>query len=782
MKKKSIGIIVALSCFTCYLCSAQTMVQTLRGLILDYETGRPLHGATVSLTNNTIVTSADSLGAFEMKNVPLGRQLLTVSFIGYETVQLSEMISSGKESLLELRMRPLGKDMEMVVIKSGIQKNRPKNRMALVSARSFTIEETRKYAGGIDDPARLVSAFAGVATGNISDNAIIVRGNAPKGVSWRLEGIEIPTPHHFEGGNFAGGGIVTLFSSQLLANSDFFTGAFPAEYNNALSGVFDMNFRNGNPYRREFTLQLGTLGIDLSSEGAISAKSKSSYLFNYRYSTLGLLSDLNLIQTEQLFKYQDLSFKLNFPLKRGASLSMWGIAGIDNATEPLVKDSTKWQTDRDRIGFNWHTYKGAIGLTFKRPLGIHTAINTTVAGTFKDNKMNFQQLDFQYVQHPEMLLSEKNASLTVRGVVTHRFSNNNILKAGIEVKPMHYRQFVSSNKNYDPSTYKSFSDEVGRSMQYSLFASSTINLTKAFTLSSGLQFGQFSLNRSTSIEPRCGVRWQLNKSNSISIGFGMHSQPESFAFYLMKIFENNIQSMPNMRIRPAKAHHIVLAYDWQIDRNLRIKVEPYFQYLFDVPGTIDGTYTTINYKQEWFFKQKFANNTKGRNIGVDFTLEKFWANNYYYLLTGSVFSSTYKAANDVWHDTRYAKKFVGNILGGKEFVFKNKRNILGVNLRVNVIGGERFTPILIQESILNKRVLTDESRPFENQLPASFYGDVSITYRINKKRRSGIIAVQVKNIFGSPTYEGFDYNYHSKLIERTQSTAIVPAISYKLEF
>jgi len=108
-----------------------------------------------------------------------------------------------------------------VLTKAHTRKDKALNSMASISARSFTVEETRRYAGSMDDPARMASAFAGVATGNLQDNAIIIRGNAPKGVSWRVEGVEVPNPSHFSGGNVAGGGFITALSSQVFLISDF---------------------------------------------------------------------------------------------------------------------------------------------------------------------------------------------------------------------------------------------------------------------------------------------------------------------------------------------------------------------------------------------------------------------------------------------------------------------------------------------------------------------------------------------------------------------------------
>ncbi|HBZ37841.1 MAG TPA: hypothetical protein DEO59_04970 [Balneola sp.] len=206
----------------------------------------------------------------------------------------------------------------------------------------FTVEETQRYAGGLDDPGRLVPVFPGVnSTGGVQNNAISIRGNAPKSVQWRLEGIEIPNPNHFAGLSVAGGGGLTLFSAQLLSNSDFFTGAFPSEYGNALSGVFDINFRSGNRNKREHAFQIGINGLEASSGGPIKKNGSATYLFNYRFSTLTLLQPL--LPVEGRIQYQDLSFKIDVPTQNSGRFEFWGIGGLDLQTMEAKTDSSKWE-------------------------------------------------------------------------------------------------------------------------------------------------------------------------------------------------------------------------------------------------------------------------------------------------------------------------------------------------------------------------------------------------------------------------------------------------------
>lgn len=175
------------------------------------------------------------------------------------------------------------------------------------------------------------------------------------------------------------------------------------------------------------------------------------------------------------------------------------------------------------------------------------------------------------------------------------------------------------------------------------------------------------------------------------------------------------------------------------------------------------------------------NNSVVRNIGVDITFERFLNNNYYYLVTASIFDSKYKGDDNVWRDTRYDKGFAMNTLFGKEFMF-SKNRMLGVNLRANIMGGERYSPVNYAQSMQDKTIIYDETFAFEKQNPTVYNMDISITYRANKRRYSGVWALQVKNVLGSPMEEGYVYNYRTNKIEKSSSVVVLPVLSYKVEF
>lgn len=760
----------------------QTIVQTVRGKVYDVETQAPIPGANIAISGFALGGSSTTDGSFRVSNVPVGRHDIVATFVGYESATLPNMIiTSGKEVVLNIGLKQSVRLMEQVVIKGNTRKDRPINTMASISARSFSVEETRRYAGGLDDPARMASAFAGVTVGNIQDNAIIIRGNSPKGVSWRLEGVEVPNPNHFAGGNVAGGGFVSIFSSQVLANSDFYTGAFPAEYGNALAGVFDMKLRVGNNEKREYTAQIGVMGIDFASEGPFKRGGSSSYLFNYRYSTAGLLSKIGIIPSDQVPVYQDLSFKLNFPTAKAGTFSVWGVGGIDNNSEPVDDDSTKWKTNWDRLKGNWDLYSGATGVSHRYSVG-KSYISTTISASGTSNKMNQTRYDDLMQMRPNSDIKSNTSALTFNTYINSKLSTRHTLRAGLTVKQLFYDLDISSSTiDEKPDTYQNLVLEKGQSTLSEAYWQSRYQVSSAITVNAGVNASYFALNKNYSIDPRFSIKWQLASKHALTMGLGKHSQLEELRMYFVRTNKDGADHYPNKNLNFSQAQHIVVGYDWSISDKLRFKAEAYYQHLYRVPGIADSSYSIINFTQDWAFRDALVNNTKGKNVGIDLTLERFLTDGVYYLATASIFDSKYKGGNGVWHNTRFDKGYSFNILVGKEYELSRSR-VFGINARLNYLGGERKTPINTSESIKEKSIVYDESRAFDEQYPAIYYLDLTLSYRTNKKHYSGTWALQVKNMLGSPINSGYAYNYKSKTIEEQKITMVLPVLSYRIDF
>jgi hypothetical protein len=780
--------IILLALGTCILASSSTFgqefTQVLRGTVKDSETQVPIPFATISIHSleTPIGTTSDTNGVFRLEDVPVGRHDVQVSFVGYETQVIPElMLTSGKEIVLEIGLKEKVTQMEEVVIKAYTKKDKPINSMALVSARTFSVEEARRYAGGFDDPARLAGSFAGVATTYLDDNSIIIRGNAPKGLLWRLEGIEIANPNHFAGMTTFGGGGVSALSSLMLANSDFFTGAFPAEYGNAMSGVFDIKLRTGNNEHYEHAVQVGALGIDISAEGPFSKKSRASYLFNYRYSTFGLIKPI-LPEGTNVPIYQDLSLKINVPTKSAGVFSLWALGADNKIKFEAETDTSEWSYLEDPEFGDASQRMGAVGLNHRHILGPKTYLNSSYAVTADKTLFDEGVMDSSLDEYPTAHIDFVNHKHSITSTLNHKFSSRHNNRTGFVVNSLHSNTLLQ-HAPVPGEPLLTTARVNTRTMLYRFFTQSKFTLGTKFKLNAGIHSQYFALNEEFIAEPRVGVTYQVSNRHALSLAYGKHSRLEPLSIYFARVETGKAYETPNENLRLSKAHHFVLAYDLSLNQHHRLKIEPYLQLLYDVPVIQDSSYSTINMEADWFFTEKLNNSGTGTNLGMDVTLERFLHRGFYYLVTASLFNSSYTGGDGVERNTRFNSNYVCNVLFGKEWVLGAAKNrILGINGRLNVLGGQRTIPVDEDLSHRYGELIYDYSRAFEAQKPMVYHLNASINYRVNKKKHSSISSLQVMNLLGSEEHYGYRYNYRSDAIEEDAVAVVVPSISYKIEF
>lgn len=757
--------------------------QTIRGTAIDNASNTPVAFATVVVlnTNPLLVATTDSLGNFALKNVPVGRYDVKVSCVGYDALLVREvLVSSAKETFLTIQLKENVSLLDEVVVQPTVNKEQPLNSMATLSAKMLSVEEAKRYAGGFDDPARLATAFAGVA-GNTGQNGIIVRGNAPKFLQWRMEGVEIPNPNHFGDLQSFGGGLLTALSSQMLANSDFFTGAFPAEYNNALSGVFDITMRKGsNNEKKEHTIQVGLIGIDASSEGAFKKGGKSSYLLNHRYSTLGLLTPL-LPEGANTIKYQDLSFKLNFPTKKSGTFSIWGIGLTDNANNKPKTDSTKWKYLEDKENDEIKQYMGVLGISHKYFFKNNAYLKTTLATTTNGTVWDKQRLNAQLLLLPQSKISVVNSNFILSSFINKTFSSKHTNKTGIQLTGMSYD--LQLNKSFaTDAPPKEVVNSNGLSTLLAAYSSSSINITDKLLMNVGINAQLFTLNNNFTVEPRVGFRYQAAQNHSFGVAYGLHSRLEQLNYY----FNNSLktgETAVNKNLDFTKSHHFVLSYDWNISDLVHLKIEPYYQQLFSVPVVANSSTSFLNITSDWFFAEKLQNTGIGRNYGIDITIEKYMSKGYYYLLSGSLFESKYKADDGIWRDTRFNRNYVFNALIGKEWqIGKNKHKILSINTRVTYQGDNRYSPINIEVSKASKDVVFDESKAFSLQVEPSLNLHFTASYKVNRAKSSHEFALKILNLTQQADFNGFLYNFIDNKVDKNLALIVIPNLSYKIEF
>lgn len=760
--------------------NAQQLVQTVRGTVVDKDSQVPLIGATVILigaaSENGTVT--DLNGNFVLTNVPVGRHSFKISYIGYMPYVINEVyVSSGKEVFLNIALKESVTDLTEVTISAEIDKNVTLNSMTLVSGRTFSTEEANRYAGGFDDPTRLVSSFAGVSAPQIESNGISVRGNAPSMVQYRMEGVEIEYPNHFEGGDLLGGGFVSIFSSHVLGNSDFLTGAFSAEYGNALSAVFDMNLRVGNSSNYEHTFEAGIMGLTAASEGPFKKGGSSSYLVNYRYSTFGLVQGF-LPEGEGLPVYQDLSFKTNFQTKYGV-FSIWGAGAIDNFYLKAVEDSADWDMEIKREEIKTDFLPMMVGLNHVYAFKNQAYFQTALLYSYYHRKESMQWLGDNLQLYDMSKIDYKTNNFTVSSFFNKKFGPKHTNRTGFVYKLYNYAtDNYEAQERYGPMY--NVNNTVGNSSLIQAFSESKLSLSNKLALLLGLHYQMFTLNNKFSVEPRLSLRYEINNRLALSAAYGLHSRMQTLDFYFIRL-ENG--ETPNENLDFTKAQHFVLGIDYRISPNTRILINPYYQILSDVPVIQDSSFSVINLQDSHNFDQALVNNGTGTNLGVELTLERFLSRGFYYLVTAAFYDSRYVGGDDIDRNTVWNGNYVANILGGKEWAIgKKKTNGLSVNGRLYIIGGNRTSPVDLEQSVMDQTVVYDNNRLYEDQFPTTSRLDLTFSFILNKPKQTSTFSVQLLNALGSVINYSQQYNFVENTVVEMETTSMLPNISWKIQF
>jgi hypothetical protein len=783
--------------------------QVIKGKIIDKESRSTLIGANILQLNSNPIngTVTDIDGNFKLI-VPVGRISLKITYIGYEDISISELlVISGKETYLNIEMRENVSSMQEVVVKVRKDKIQTLNSMASVSARMLSSEDASRYAAGYNDPARMVSSFAGVSPAQDDKNDIIIRGNSPRGLLWRLEGVEIPSPAHFSDGEGDSGGSFCILSSSVLSNSDFYTGAFPAEYGNALSGILDLNLRKGNPEKYEFGFQAGVVGVEGSVEGPIKTFKGGSYLINYRYSNFQALSKMGLLDLADNAKapqFQDLVFNVNLPTEKAGTFSVFGVGGTSTAGEDGVKDSVQWNKDENLSEDELERhYMGVIGLKHIYNFSNKKAyLKTNVSGTYLSDTWDFGDLvtnrdtwykgsrSGDYTRFRSRYNEFSYPSIKFSTMLNHKINASHTIRTGFNFSILKFNMF-DEEYNWDKSDEENrpvYDVRVNKKETTSLsdaYLQWKYRVNQYFEINTGLHYMLFHLNNHSSIEPRVGLKWFVTENSSINYGFGIHSKVEAIsAYYSIVPNPDGSLNNPNKNVNFTRAIHNVLGYDLSISPNLRIKAEAYYQYLYDIPIKNDPNSTESSINATYGIPDTvYSNLGLGINKGLELTLEKFYSNNYYFLVTYSLFDSKYKPGNGKWYNTYFNGNYVTNWLIGKDFkVGSSKQNIFGLNAKLLLRGGYRYIPIDIARS--GDDAVYDYSKTFVDQMPYYMRFDLGIKYRKNNPQYSWIISLDVQNVTNRKNVLGYEYHEQNgkKRIENVEGLGLVPILNFRIEF
>ncbi len=773
-------------------CLAQSeLQQTVRFIITDKFSKSPIENVNViCLEKNNYNGVTNSSGELEML-LPIGRYNFAYSIIGYKTVSSADIIvNSGKQVILNIELEQKATNTKMVVIKGKKAKEKALNEMSIISARQFTVNETNRYAGTLGDPSRMAQNFAGVVSNGDKRNDIIIRGNSPLGLSWRLEGVEIPNPNHFSGVGTTGGSI-SILNNNNLSNSDFITGAFAPEYGNATAGVFDLKLKNGNNKTHEHMFQIGFNGAEIGSEGPINKQTNSSYIINARYSTLGLFSKLGInLGTTSTPKYKDLTFKLHFPTKKMGTIDVWGIAGNNDAISYSKDyDTTGTKLNPRPKGFDTYFYNWMLATGINHVYKLNNKTLSTLALTFT-NVGNRTKIDSLYNNDQQKAIwlnryfNENNFKLTYK--LGYKWNANNQTHTGIYIQ----KSAININDSLLLTSYNRYisllafngNTNLNRAyVQHILKPSNNINIV------GGLHFMHLNLNKNWSIEPRLAMQYNISNKLSAQIGTGIHYQTQALTTYFFNRTGtgNFVDSLTNKQLDFTKSKHLVIGTNYNFTANFHVKVEAYAQWLSQIPieNNSTSTYSAINEGTFYYNTTRpfMVNNGLGKNKGIELTVEQFFNKGFYCLLTSSIYKSTYKAGDNIWRSTAFDGRYSISALAGYEFKIKNK-NTFNINAKIALLGGRPYSPVDTVASMAIGEIRFTDTDAFSLRFPNYFRPDIKFGYRLNNKRYSQEISINIDNIINRQNIQTLEYDKIRNKVGYSYQVGLFPVVQYKIEF
>lgn len=767
-----------------------TSVRVVRGTVVDAVSLAPIIGVTVTLTRGDATIKGaitTSSGAFTLKGIPLGRYTLRVKSIAHEPYsQENVLVTAGKDVILSIALeeRLRATDAIVVSVDRSTDATLTNSDMAIVSARAFNVDDTKRYAGSLGDPSRMAQNFAGVVGANDARNDIVVRGNSPAGMVWQMEGMNIPNPNHF-GAFGTQGGPVSILNNNVLAKSDFFTSAFPASYGNGIAGVFDLRTRNGNDEKFEYVAQVGFNGAELGVEGPLWQG--ASLLVNYRYSTLALFDQIGLSAGTggAVPNYQDINLRFNTSVGDQGTLTVFAAGGTSDISffgADIDTAEANFYGDENRnILVDYRT--GWAGVRYDHRLDENTLASLTIGASALDNNFGGDSLDWQTKSpYRDQEASFTTTTLSAVGSLRHKLSAATTLVGGFLIDRR--SADLLDRTDIGLSTERDNVRVAESDVLTQFYVTARHRLSQELSATVGIHTQQSTLGDDFAVEPRLGLAWYVGNGVSIHGGYGLHSQTQPLYTYYVQTPTQQGPQRTNSSLGFTRAHHAVIGTDWFVEETWRFKLEAYYQSLFDVPVTIrSSSYAAINSGTDFApdTQDSLINNGTGRNIGLELTAEHSFRDGFFALATVSVFDSKYKGSDGIERNTAYNMNYAANLLVGKEFNLTD-RSVFTVSIRLAATGGRLLTPLDVNASKRQTEAVFDESRAFSERQPAYFRADVKLGYRVDFGAATMEFSVDLQNVSNAENVFLQRYNPRTNTIATEFQQGFLPVPTFRLTF
>lgn len=746
---------------------AQEITQSVKGQVRDRVTGAPVVQASIALFQNDVLvtgTSTDATGSFVFATAP-GRYRLIISFTGYQSEEQELLVIAGKQSNVQIVLNEVAQVLNEVVVETPY--------LPEPGVTSLSIEKTLRVPANFFDPVRMLVSYPGVVTANDQANSIVVRGYSPNALLWRLQGLDIVNPNHLANAGtlsdkpVANGGGVNTLSAQLLDKTDFYSGNLPANYGNALAGIMAMSLRPGASDKLHYTAQASLIGMDVAAEGPLNRNHRSSFLINYRYSTIGLLSKMGVDFGDEAINFQDLSFHLNFPGKAGGNLSAFGFAGWSE-NQFNAKPESDWEEEKDRYTIDYDGKVYGVGLVNQfKPGFVSISAGVSLSGQIQERSSQGTDVPYPAI-YSERYQSDRLLFSSFLKIV-RKISAQGSIEAGITANYLNNSMDVAT---VTPLYIDAFYPNVQGTVDGALWQP-YVNWSQrlgSFNLNAGIRYVNFGYNNRAAWEPRLSINKRFG-SNLLALSYGSTSQWQQIQTYL---------APGNEDLPFTRSNQLTLEWKHQVKTGLSLTSSVYYHQVYDVP-ILPGyaTYSLINQWEE-FPEGNLEAIGNGRNYGVEGSMEKRFYSDLYFMASGSYYQSQFQANENTYIDTRFDGRFTSSLLSGKEWKRGNKA--FGIHARLLYTGGLRQAPIDLFASSLTGTTIYNVLQGYTVELPDYFRSDLRVTWRKNRPGYTRTISIDIQNVTNYRNLAGYYFDtLHQEITPRYQ-LGIIPVLAYRVDF
>lgn len=761
--------------------TGQVAGQSFHGHVREHHGYDPVVGANITVVepapkaSELQGTSTDSLGRFALDLAP-GRYDVLISAVGYEKRLLQEvLIKAGKQVVVDIRLTPAVYELGEVIVSASTSRD-------LEGIRSITVEETMRYAATYFDPARLALSLPAVASTNDQNNNISIRGNSPNHLRWRLEGVEIVNPNHLSNAGTLSdrptqnGGGVNILSTQMMSNAHFVYGAFDASYSNSIGGLFDIGLRTGNNQEREYTAQAGLLGLDVAAEGPLKAGGPS-YLANYRYSTVGLLSAMGVDFGGESIGFQDLALNINAPLRRG-NLKVFAMGGMSSNEFAGLDDPADWQEDKDRSDITADAHMGAVGFSLESELAGGLLALTSVFSTQKSVR-NEQQRDLTGFMNASAY-DYYRESLSATGISWSKSSGLMSYTLGSYINHYDFR-IVRESELIRFLALRDMNIDDQQILLLNPYITTNIRISPKTALELGLQGNYQDLNPRFHVDPRLSLTYDINGRNKLRLAGGRYRQLMSpyLHYNLRNASITNGYRYPNRAMGLLKSYITNISWQSTLSETTTFRAEAYWQHYDDVPVSINSDFSVLNYfdGDAWF---RLTPEGTGNSYGLETSLEQKLSKGFYYLASVSLLDAKYTTLTGQEYDTRFNTNYALNITTGKEMTTR-RGNGFSVNVRSIWQGGLRDYKLGTGQAPFFKFPVS-EGKPFGFQFDDYFRLDVRLAWTKNKPNYTRMIYLDIQNLTNRKNTAFYAFDEVQQAVVRREQLGLIPILTYRVEF